>query len=83
MVDAGDLPLPNPGAPPAHASSPANPNTKEEGEISAGENAVGFFLYHHHHHHLAVSTVIVNLMSRSQCGITNFLVWVCARCCLC
>ncbi|XP_074592620.1 uncharacterized protein LOC141848486 isoform X2 [Curcuma longa] len=33
MVDAGDLPLPKPGA------SPANPSAKEEGEISAGENA--------------------------------------------
>ncbi|XP_042456037.1 uncharacterized protein LOC122040680 isoform X1 [Zingiber officinale] len=39
MVVAGDLPLPNPGAPSARVASPANPSAKEEGEISSGENA--------------------------------------------
>lgn len=45
MVDAGDLPWPNSAAP-ALAFSPASPSYQSpnagEGEIPAGENAVGF-----------------------------------------
>lgn len=51
MVDASDLPWSNSAAP-ARAFSPASPSSKSpnagEGEIPAGENAVGFRVYSPH-----------------------------------